>query len=465
MDQRLDTHHAGLLAQALGNVGRLLTGKGAGAAMQLGSFALIARGLGPVEFGLFALLQTHVQFLSGVATVQSNQAVIHYGVRHLAAQDRTAFQATIKAGTLMDLAGALVAMVLAFFLAPVVAPFLEWDAQVVFYAQCFTPLALANAIATPKGMLRLFGRFDLLARHVVVTPAVRLAGSAVAFAMGAPLPAYLAVWLVAGYAGAVVALVMAWRQAASRGLLAGLDADVRGLSRPNPGIWRFMLISNLHSTLLLVPNQLSVFLVGGIAGPAAAGLYKVAREIGTAVGKPVDLLNQALYPDLARLASARDWPGLTRIAVRAGLLAGGVAALLYLLALVAGEAIIGALFGREFAAAAPVLQLLVLATAISVTVFAAEPVLYALGRPDVLLKMSALVNGGLFALMAWMLTRMGLIGAGWASVIAAAAGALLAVACTLATLRGRAAAATAADTADGMPDQSRSGAPGGNIGR
>ena len=438
LDQSAGAPHTGMLKRALGNVGRLLTGKGAGGIMQLASFALIARGLGPVEFGLFALLQTHVQFLSGVATVQSNQAVIHYGVRHLEAGDVAGFQTTIKAGTLMDLAGALVAMVLAYFLAPIVAPFLEWDERVVFYAQCFTPLALANAIATPKGMLRLFDRFDLLARHVVVTPAVRLAGSAAAFLLDAPLPAYLAVWMVAGYAGAVVAVVMAWRQAARRGLLAGLNADLRGLSPPNPGIWRFMLISNLHSTLALVPNQLSVFLVGGIAGPAAAGLYKVAREIGTAIGKPVDLLNQALYPDLARLASSRDWRNLTWIAVRAGLMAGGVGALVYLLVLAAGETIVGALFGPDFVAAAPVLRLLVLATAISVTVFAAEPVLYALGRPDVLLKMSVLVNGGLFALMAWMLERMGLIGAGWASVIAAALGALLAAACTLVTLRGSA---------------------------
>ncbi len=441
--QQAGAPHTGMLARAFRNMGKLLTGKGASGLMQLGSFALIARGLGPVEFGMFALLQTHVQFLSGVATVQSNQAIIHYGVKHLLARDVPAFQATIKAGTLMDVAGALVAMVLAYFLAPAVAPFLAWDDRIVFYAQCFTPLALANAIATPKGMLRLFDRFDLLARHVVVTPAVRLAGCTIAFLLDAPLAAYLVVWLVAGYAGAAVALAMAWRQAARRGLLTGLNTDLRGLSQPNPGIWKFMAISNVHSTLALVPNYLSVFLVGGIVGPAAAGLYKVAREIGTAMGKPVDLLNQTLYPDLARLASARDWHSLTWIAVRAGLMAGGAAALLYLIVLLAGETIIGALFGQEFVAATPVLSLLVLATAVSVTVFAAEPVLYALGRPDVLLKMSVLVNGALFALMAWMLREMGLIGAGWASVIVALLGAVLATLCTLLTLRRSAARAAA----------------------
>ena len=435
LEQLTGARHKGMMKRALRNVGLLLTSKGATGLMQLGSFALIARGLGPVEFGLFALLQTHVQFLSGVATVQSNQAVIHYGVKHLAAGDVPAFQAIVKAGTLLDVAGALVAMVLAVLLAPAVASFLEWDARIVFYAQCFAPLALANAIATPKGMLRLFDRFDLLARHVMVTPAVRLAGSAVAFLLDAPLPAYLAVWLIAGYAGAAVALGMAWRQAARRGLLAGLNADLRGLSRCNPGVWRFMAISNVYSTLALVPNYLSVFLVGGIVGPVAAGLYKIAREIGTAIAKPVDLLNQALYPDIARLASAHDWHNLTWIAIRAGLLAGGVGALLLLAVMLAGETIVAALFGADFVDATPVLRLLVLATAISVTVFASEPVLYALGRPDVLLKMSVLVNGVLFGLMAWMLQVMGLIGAGWASVATALLGALLSTLCTLATLR------------------------------
>lgn len=424
------------MRRALRNVGLLLTGKGVTGLMQLASFALMARGLGPAEFGLFALLHTHVQLLSGVATVQSNQAIIHYGVKHLEASDRSAFQALIKAGTLLDVAGALAATAAAVLLAPVVAPFLEWDGRIVFYAQCFAPLALANAIATPKGMLRLFDRFDLLARHIVVTPAVRLAGTAIAFLLDAPLPAYLAAWFVAGFAGAAVAAAMAWGQAARRGLLAGMDAAVRGLSAPNPGIWRFAALSNLHSTLALVPNHLSVFLVGGMLGPAAAGLYKAAREIGTGIGKPVDLLNQTLYPDLARLAAARDWPAVRRIALRAGLLAGGAATLPFLAALLAGETIVAALFGAGFVPAAPVLTLLVLATAISVTAFATEAVLYALGRPDILLTLSVLVNGALFALTAGLLQAMGLIGAGWAAVAAALFGVLLSALGTLATLRG-----------------------------
>ncbi|WP_207477029.1 lipopolysaccharide biosynthesis protein [Arenibaculum pallidiluteum] len=426
---------AGMLGRALRNVGLLLSSKVLTGVMQLATFAVIARGLGPVEFGYFALLQTHVQFLSGFATVQSNQAVIHYGVKHLGAEDLPAFQAVLKAGSLMDVAGAVLAMLLAVALAPAVAGFLEWDERIVFYAQCFAPLALANAIATPKGMLRLFGRFDLLARHVVVTPAVRLVGSAVAFLLEAPLGGYLVVWFVAGYAGAAVAIWMAWRQAAGKELLAGFTRDLRGLSRPNPGIWRFMAISNVHSTLALVPNYVSVFLVGGLVGPAAAGLYKVAREIGTGLGKPVDLLNQAIYPDLTRLAAARDWRSLGRIAVRSGMMAGAVGAALFLVIVLAGDWVVGLLFGAEFVAATPVLTLLMLSTAISVTVFAAEPVLYALGRPGVLLGLSVVINGTLFASMAWLLHLMGLIGAGWASVATALLNAVLAAGFTVVTMR------------------------------
>ena len=49
-DLQAGAPHTGMLTRALGNMGRLLTGKGAGGLMQLASFALIARGLAkPVD--------------------------------------------------------------------------------------------------------------------------------------------------------------------------------------------------------------------------------------------------------------------------------------------------------------------------------------------------------------------------------------------------------------------------------
>jgi O-antigen/teichoic acid export membrane protein len=283
-------------------------------------------------------------------------------------------------------------------------------------------------------MLRLFGHFGLLAQQTVITPAFRLAGSALAFALDGPLAWYLAAWFVAAYAGAAVMVWQAWSRAAAQGLLAGFRFTPRGLGQGSPGLWRFMLVTNVYSTLALVPNHLATYLVGAVLGPAAAGLFKVAREIGTALGKPADLLNQTLYPDMARLALAGDWRQLLFALLRACGLAALLALLLLALVFGLGEFLIGLIFGQEFRAAAPVLELLVVAAAISMLVFAAEPVLYALGRPGTLLAISIAGNGLLFALMLILMPRLELPGAGWAAVGAAALSACLLAGATFLSL-------------------------------
>ena len=408
----------GLLRRAMRNAGLLLTGKAASGLMQLATFALAARGLGLTQFGLFSMLLAQIQLLTGLAAFQSNQAIVRYGVQHLNSGNRTAFQALIKAGTLLDLGAAIAATAAAVLLAPLIGDWLGWDESLVRSAQLIAPLAFANAIATPKGILRLFGRFDLLARHVTVTPAARLAGVGIAYAAGAPLATYLALWLFAGLLGALVGLWLGWREASRQGLLGGMDSSLRGLTIDNPGLWRFTITSNIHSTFALIPSHLATFLVGALLTPAAAGLFKVAQELGTGLAKPVDLLNQSVYPDVARLVEARQWKRLKRTIFHAGGIAAGASAALTLLMLVAGEPLIGAVFGPPYLAAFPVLILIMAATTISVSAFAVDPTLYAFGRAGRPLVTALAANGLFVAVLALALSEHGIIAGGWAYLAA-----------------------------------------------
>ena len=410
----------GILRRALGNAGLLLGGKAGGALMQLAALALAAHGLGVVEFGYFSMLLALVQLLAGLAAFQSSSATVRYGVHHVESGNVGAFQSLIKAGTLLDVSAAAAATLATIVLAPAIGRHLAWEPRIVTAAQWIAPLAFANAIATSRGMLRLFGRFDLLARQLLVTPAARLAGIAVAFAAGASLPGYLMAWLVAGLLGAAVGAWFAWREAGRRDLLAGISGSLKGLSRENEGIWKFMMITNLNSSVGLIPGHLSTFLVGAMLGPAEAGLFKVAREVGAALARPVDLLNQSVYPDIARLVVSREWARLKRTIFRAGLIATVVSGAATLLMLAVGHLLIAAVFGAEFLPGLPVLILISVATTLSVSVFAAEPMMNALGRPGGPLITSLIANLAFLALLLWRLPRDGLIGAGWAYVAAAA---------------------------------------------
>ena len=64
--------------------------------------------------------------------------------------------------------------------APLIGPYVGWDADVVTYAQIFSLQILVAVLATPIGILRLFDRFDLLAGQAVITPLLRLVGVGVA---------------------------------------------------------------------------------------------------------------------------------------------------------------------------------------------------------------------------------------------------------------------------------------------
>lgn len=409
----------GILHRALRNAGLLLTGKAAAGVMQLATFAIAARSLGLEEFGALSIVLAQIQLLIGIATFQSNQAVIRYGVAHIEANDRAAFHGLIKVGTLFDLAAAAAAATAAVLLAPLIGRWAGWDARLVLAAQLIAPLAFANAIATPKGMLRLFGRFDLLARHVTVTPAARLAGTLIAATLGARLFGFVAVWLVSGLIGAAVALLFGWREAARRGLLTGFGPSLRNLTAGNPGIWGFSAIANLHSTLALVPGHLSTFAVGVVLGPASAGLMKVAQEVGTGLAKPIDLLNQTVYPDLARLAAEGRWRRLRRLVVRSGVIAAAVSAAITVALALFGEDIVGAVFGSSFRAAHPVLLLISFATTISVSAFAVDPALYAAGRASRPLFTSLAANGLFVAILVALLPTERLLAPGLAYVAAA----------------------------------------------
>lgn len=409
---------AGVLRRALRNTGMLLSGKVGSAVMQLATLALAARGLGLAEFGLLSMLLAQVQLLTGLAAFQSNQATVRYGVRHIETGNAAAFQALAKAGTLLDLGAALLAMLAAMVLAPIVGAHLNWDARVVLAAQLIAPYSFANAISTPRGMLRVFGRFDLITKQMLITPALGLAGVFVAFVLDAPLEAYLAVWLAAGLAGGAVGGWLGWREAGKRGLLVGMNGSMRGLSRDNPGIWLFSVITNLNSSVTLIPGHLSIFLVGALLSPAEAGLFKVAREIGAALSRPVLLLNQTVYPDVARFVVAREWARLKRLFVRAGMLAVAVNGAATLLILLVGKWLILSLFGPAYLAGLPVLIMISMATTISVSVFATEPTMHALGRPTQPLVIAIIANLAFLALLLWRVPLDGLVGAGWAYLAA-----------------------------------------------
>lgn len=402
------------------NAGFLLSGKTATGVLGLAYLSLAAHGLGVAEFGILVLVQTYVQVITGLTTFHSWQAVIRYGAISIEQKDTPAFQRLISFTSALDVAGVVIGATVAWFAAPVVGPYVGWSPEVIGYAQPYSLLILFTIVATPTGLLRLYDRFDILAWQVMITPALRLMGVAIAVLLGAPLWAYLLAWFVAGVIGGLSLVVLGWREGLLQGRLFNMRWSLAGVRQTHQGIWSFCLASNFHSSLQMVTGHMSTFLVGMVATPAAAGLFKVAREVATALTKPAELLTQSIYPEFARLGSTGEWSSFGGLIRRAATLAGSAGLAIFVVMVLVGQPFLSLFFGADFAPAYLPLILLVAAASITIAGFSFDPALYAMGRPGVPLRVNAIVVLFVYVPLLVILTQAyGPLGAGIAMLVSA----------------------------------------------
>ncbi len=410
----------GVFRRIFKNAGLMLTGRVTTGFFSLGTLSLAAHSLGVEEFGILVLVQSYVLVITALTTFQSWQAVIRYGAACLDSNNTFALQALVKFTTLLDVVGVVLGSLVACFAAPYVGPYVGWNEDVISYAQPFSFLILFTIVATPTGLLRLYDRFDLLAIHTVVTPALRFVGVGIAAFLSAPFWTYLLAYFVAGAAGGSLLLFLGWREIYRDGRLKGIGFSFTGLTAPHGGIWRFCIYSNLHASLQVISAHMSTFLVGIVAGPAAAGLFKIGRDVATALTKPAELLNQSIYPEFARLGSKSGWDQFANLILRGGALAGCAGAVLLTLTFAFGQPFLVFFFGVPFADAYLALVLLVASAVITVAGFPLDPALYAMGRPSIPLRIDVVSILVIFMPLLLVFTHLfGPTGAGAATLVSA----------------------------------------------
>src|SRR3546814_10730448 len=85
-------------------------------------------------------------------------------------------------------------------------------------------------------------------------------------------------------------------------------------------------------------KHLGLLAVGWLVGPAAASLFRIARQLAELLTKVNrNLLTPAIYPELARLTARGDIGGRRDMVVRSALLMGGMSAVAFGVLVLVGE--------------------------------------------------------------------------------------------------------------------------------
>jgi len=433
----------GPLAKIGQNLAWLLAGKGLGAVLSIVYLGLATRILGPAGFGQFALVFGLAQTISGIASFQSWRLIVLYGhdagasghkpedassEGHEAGGEAGAeaggqvshsIDSIANFGFKLDLTAAMIGCVLAAIGVHLLARPIGWDSQLSRTALLFAIVTLLAVRSSAVGILRFYDRFRDGAAADAVMPLTRMAGALIAAFFFPTVTGFLVAWAASEVTTATAYWWMVNRNTPVR-IHPWSSPSMRSVIRQHPGIVHFALVTNAGSTLTALIQNLPLLAIGAFTTPALAGLYRLANQLAQAMMRIADMLSRAIYPELAKVRARQGQDAAHDLTRRTTLLAliGGVVVLL--LAIFAGKLAIELVAGPQFVAAYPILILLGVGVALELAGVALEPMLTASNRAGQVLVIRMIATLALAGTLAVLLPRHGVIGAGWATLIASA---------------------------------------------
>jgi O-antigen/teichoic acid export membrane protein len=405
------------LRDRLRNIGHLLAGNFLSSVTALIAVALAARALGAEGYGFLALTITYVRAVERLVSFQSWQPMIKYGAALDEPGDRADLKVLLKFGFCLDVGGAVAAWLAALAGAMIATLLFGWEQRTFELVAIYCTVLLFSLTGMPIAVLRLAGRFRITAYALVISNICRVTLCVVGLAIGGDLAYFLMVWMatqIAGYGILVIAAIRELRRQRITGLL---RVSLKGVTARFPGLWGFALSTNLSLTLRSSAQQFDTLLVGALAGPAAAGLYNIAKQIGKMAQSVGANVQAVIYPDVARLWAMRAVTAFRRAVMQVEVALAAFGTLGVLFFLVTAEPLLKLMAGPEFASAGPLLIVQMVAVTLTLAGSAANTGLLAMGlqRKSLIVVIASTLAFHLSALV--LIPHFGAMGANLAHVI------------------------------------------------
>lgn len=401
----------------------MLASRGVMAVLSLFYLGIVTRSLGVVGFGRFALINGASQALATLVAFQSWQVIVQYGIGPQECGDRGALGRLFRTTLLVDAIGAVAGALLAWAILEIWGDALGIGATLKRATLIFSVVELITVRSTAIGILRLRDKFSLAAVADSVTPVARFVGAVGVAFVHPTVQGFLFAWGAAEVLTAMAFWIMVWRL----GDLALLRRarGVRRLVQDNPGIVRFALSTNASSTLNLAGKQLPLLLVGAVAGPAAAGVFRLAAQLAQALAKIAQLLSRAAFPEVVKIVAGASPARLGQLLRRLFLGSGITSAAIMAIVLAVGRPVLNLVGGHAFASGWPVMLWLTVAGCLDLATVGVDTVLTALQRAGTVFTLRAVGVAALFAAAAMLVPLYGTVGVAMAVAAGSAGVALL----------------------------------------
>jgi len=377
------------------NTGLMMGSKALAAILGLGSLLIAMRSLSPSELGIIVFLHGYMLFFSEVTAFQSWQSIIRFGTDDLKNNDVSSLGRLMQFAVKIDAISAIFGCIFSMAVFSVVIWFANTFPGLLGGEDGMDITKLRNLAAfyciliffrqrgVSTGVFRLFDKFHVLAIFSLIMPSVRFTGVVIAYLIGAGFYGFLLAWFFGSLAAYLFLPTVAFLELKKRNLLTYIVSAKSSLRRPRQGLWPFMIKSNIDSTLAAATVHLPTLMVMGVFGSAWVAVYKIAEEIAKLLSEGFKLLDQVIYPELAKMVSLGEAAKIWRLVKRTAYMLLGFGLVIALLVQFGGPELLSRLSSSEYyEQAAPLASLLVFAAALMGMAAPLYPVLYAADHPE-----------------------------------------------------------------------------------
>lgn len=418
------------LANILKNVAWLLGGKGFAGVCSIAYLAILARALDLKDFGHFSLIFATGQLLCAFATFDTWQTVVRFGAEPVHRKDWTRFGNLAWLCGSIDVFGAAVGCVFAAVIYYGFGDLLQLSPLYVDMAFAFNCAMLWSRMTTPTGIVRVLDRFDLGTYVEAVTPVGRLTAAIVIAVVGASVGRFLFAWAFFDLLVGLLYWIVARRLVPDALTWQNFRNPIRVLKEERP-LRRFFGITYGSASLDAITRQGPVLAVGFFLGTSAAGLYRLADQLGLGIARLSSMITRAALPEFVMANVSVDVSAFRTMVRQVTRLASIGALVIIIIALLFGEPIIVLIGGSSFARAADILVPLAVGASLGLAAVAFEPLLYSTGHAQYPLMIRAfgaiLLAGAILLFHSAGPVAIGWMVAMWAGLVSLAMGVVSAI--------------------------------------
>jgi O-antigen/teichoic acid export membrane protein len=330
--------------------------------------------LGPKLFGVLALYTVSITVFNRLFSMDLWQQVIKFGGHAYVHKKYNSLRNIFAYCLLMEIFFSILSFLGANLLLYLIYFYNGFSDEYLLYGQIFSIALIFKFSDTPTGVLRLTNRFNVLAYINVLSSLSYLIGSAFFWYNNSSFLNYIILFTVISILYNLILILLTlfyWKLDKLPSLFRVNLNDKKLINNIN----KFSVTGWITSTISVMKNSFDLYIIGIFLDVSASGIYKFATSIASFVLKLSIPLQQAVFPEISKMAAKKQNYKLKKILLDIFGLVGFMILIVNILSLSFADLTVGIIGGEKFTAATIPLILLIFAFSIRSAGFFIRPVL------------------------------------------------------------------------------------------